>query len=514
LAAFSSTLFGESVRTEDIIKESYVERKYPYGSWLPSVPGISDEDLYNLDVDDDGAVITLTERLTGKICSTVGSIAERVSSMLSGNHIVQAIEGIFEEPKSIQEAAFILRGSLPERADVPPDVVRREIEAYLLVGSIGDEDHPPRLRPKLHAFFHGIYDVSLCTNPDCRSLVPQGGAICGSCGSVARPAALCRTCGQDFIKVRFQREGDDLPVGTADYYSDDNTAFLTHEIWELPDAAELEHEIGEEGKNEKADTRNKGRRAKGKEEADSKLERVGFCLNCGRILEETAHCPSCNRPSILMFQHRGKLSTCPACGDTYPRGDIVTPLRTGTASSVSVLITHHLDALQGKDRKLLVFADNRQDAAHQAGYTADKHRSFALRHSIAREVLSAGERGVYLEELPQRLFDVYRDLSIIPRRPTQPEKENWLLALKYEAANEFTRYSRQRAALETLGIVAVDYEFLNELTENEMFRAIVKKLEMDAAAGVNIVRAQESGRCLRFFPGIYRPKQEAPLSRA
>jgi hypothetical protein len=68
-----------------------------------------------------------------------------------------------------------------------------------------------------------------------------------------------------------------------------------------------------------------------------------------------------------MLLHRGKLSMCPACGDIYTRGDIVTPLRTGTASPVSVLTTRHMDQLEGEDRKLLVFADNRQDAAHQAG---------------------------------------------------------------------------------------------------------------------------------------------------
>ena len=489
LAVFSSTLFGEAVRTEDILKESYVERRDLAEPWLPPAPDISEDDLYSLDVDDDRAVIALTERMAGRKCGAEGPIAERISGVLAGNRIVRAIEEIFEEPRSIDEAAHVFQEKFAERAGLSPETLRREIETYLLVGSIGDENHPPRLRPKLHTFFHGVYDVSLCTNPDCRALVPQGGSVCGRCGSVARPAALCRTCGQDFIKVRFTREADDLPVGTADYFSDENTAFLTHEIRELPDTSDPDEEGVAEEREDGADDGEKPRRARKQEKAEAKLDRVGFCLGCGRILDEAALCPSCNRPTVRMFEHKGKLSTCPACGDTYTRGDIVTPLRTGTASSVSVLITHHMDGLEGKDRKLLVFADNRQDAAHQAGYTADKHRSFALRHGIAQEVRAAGERGVFLEELPQRLFDVYRNLSIIPRRPTPPEKENWLFALKYEAANEFTRYSRQRAALETLGIVAVDYEFLDELNRDERFLGAVRKLGLDAATALNIVRA-------------------------
>src|SRR5574341_223586 len=57
----------------------------------------------------------------------------------------------------------------------------------------------------------GVYDVALCLNPECRALVPRGGAQCPTCHAAARPAALCRTCGQDFVKLRFEREQDDLP---------------------------------------------------------------------------------------------------------------------------------------------------------------------------------------------------------------------------------------------------------------------------------------------------------------
>jgi len=486
LAAFASTLFGETVRGEDIIKESYVEREAEMAEWTPPPPGLAEEEIYGLDVDDDSSVVSLAERLTGRTCASSGPIAELISGVLAGNRIVRHIEEIFIEPTTLDQAADSIHNRFNERADLPLDDIRREIEAYLLVGSIGDEEHPPLLRPKLHTFFHGIYDVSLCANPDCRTLVPQGGTVCGRCGSVARPAALCRTCGQDFVKVRFERPGDDLPVGTADFFSDENTAFLTHEIRELPDKPDAE---GEEEPGEPVARAQRLRRGNREAETEAKLERVGFCLGCGRVLGEGELCPGCNRPAILMLMHRGKLNTCPACGDTYPRGDIVTPLRTGTASTVAILTTHHLDGLGGDDRKLLVFADNRQDAAHQAGYTADKHRTHALRHIIAREVRNEKDRGVYLEELPERLFDAYREMGIIPKRPTRPERESWLFALKYEAANEFTRYSRQRASLETLGITAVDYEFLDELVQDERFVRTAQAARMAAETARSLVRA-------------------------
>jgi len=484
LARFATALFGETVSPDDAIGEHYAERALENASWTPAPPALDAAVLADLDPGDDASVAALAERLTGRRCPSGRPIADRVAAVLDGNRVVQALEEILAEPVSLDRAAEILKARLEERTGVPSEEVRREIEAYLLVGSVCDDERPPRLRPKLHTFFHGVYDVALCLDPDCRALVPQGGAECARCGSVARPAALCRTCGQDFVKVRFEREDDDRPVGTGDFYSDESTAFLAHEIRELPEGPGAEDEEAEEGAE--ADPASRSRRRR---DAEARLTPTGACMGCGRLLAEGATCPTCNRPAIPMLMHRGKLSTCPACGDIYTRGDIVTPLRTGTASTVSVLATHHLDRLEGDDRKLLVFADNRQDVAHQAGYTADKHRSFALRHVVARAVRDAGDRGVYLEELPERLFDHYRDVGIIPRRPTRPERERWLDALTYEIANEFTRYSRQRASLENLGLVAVDYEFLSELVEAPRFRDAAGQAGLQVSTALALTRA-------------------------
>lgn len=484
LARFATALFGDAVSPEDVLGERYAARPPESASWTPAPPRLDEPTLAAFDPGNDGSVVALAERLTGRTCPAHGPIAERVSAVLDGNQIVQALEEIFAEPASLDQAAEALKRRVEGREELPAEDVRREIEAYLLAGSVGDDEHPPRLRPKLHTFFHGVYDVALCLNPDCRALVPQGGAECTRCGSVARPAALCRTCGQDFVKVRFEREDDDLPVGTGDFYSDENTAFLTHQIRELPEGPGTEDEEPEDGAEFGRAPRSRRRR-----DAEGRLTPTGVCLGCGRLLAEGAACPACNRTAIPMLMHRGKLSTCPACGDIYTRGDIVTPLRTGTASTVSVLATHHLDRLDGPDRKLLVFGDNRQDVAHQAGYTADKHRSFALRHAVAQAVQEAGEEDVYLQELPERLFDHYRELGIIPRRPTRPERERWLDALTYEVANEFTRYSRKRASLENLGLVAVDYEFLSELEAEPRFQEAARQAGLETSTALALARA-------------------------
>lgn len=483
LARFATTLFGEPVAPDSIIGERHAERADEGEDWTPPPPAVDEAVLRHLDTDDDEAIVALAERLTGRRCPSSGPIADRVAAVLAGNRVVQALESAFQEPASLDAATAAVRASVPGRADQAPETVRREVEAYLLAGSVGDDRHPPRLRPKLHTFFHGVYDVALCLDPECRELVPQGGERCARCGSVARPAALCRTCGQDFVKVRFEREDDDRPVGTGDFFSDEHTAFLTHEIRELPDGQAADDEPGDEPPGPRSPVgRQRGR------DASTRLIPVGVCIGCGRVLAEGAACPACHRPTTRMLLHRGKLNTCPACGDIYTRGDIVTPLRTGTASTVSVLATHHLDWLDEADRRLLVFADNRQDTAHQAGYTADKHRAIALRHAVAQAVRGAAD-GVYLNDFPEILFDRYRELGIAPRRPTRSERTRWLDALRFELASEFTRYSRQRASLENLGLVAVDYEFLPELAEDAPFQEACRRASLGVPEALALARA-------------------------
>ncbi|MBM4369322.1 MAG: hypothetical protein FJ102_24125, partial [Deltaproteobacteria bacterium] len=505
LAEFATTLFGEAVGADDVFGEHAVPFHDPAPEWVPAPPAIEEADILALDADDDAAVLALAEKLTGRRCPATGPLADRIAATLAGNAVVHALEAEATAPIALDELATRVMARVAARADVAPEAMRRELEAYLLVGSAHDsEEQPPRLRPKLHSFFHGVYDIGLCLNPACRTLVPHGGAECPACGSKAWPAALCRTCGQDFVKIRFATEDRTLPVGSGDFFSDpERTAFLTHDILEIA----REDEEAEEGDGEPP--RGNGRRAR----TDHDLEPVGVCLRCGRLGDRDQSCPQHAQPFAPMWRLDGKISTCPTCGDSNTRRDIVTPLRTGTASSVSVLTTHHLDHLRDDDRKLLVFADNRQDAAHQAAYTEDKHRSFALRHLIVDELRAAGNEPVYLSQLPQLLFDRYRKLRIIEGRPAQPEQKMWLDLMALETAWEFTRRSRQRTSVEHLGLVAVEYEFLEDIAAMAEFQHAAEAAGLEQERALALVRAvldvmrRDRAISLPFFQRYIDPTQ-------
>src|SRR5262249_42424516 len=145
-------------------------------------------------------------------------------------------------------------------------------------------------------------------------------------------------------------------------------------------------------------------------------------------------------------------------------------LRTGVASSASVLGTHHLDRLPPDERKLLMFADNRQEAAYQAGYMADRHRQFALWHAIESVVRDACSEGIALENLPNRVLEVFQRIGLARRSLSRDEIRFWQHALSYDCASEFCRSSHQRIALENLALVEVQYEFLDRLVADKRFK--------------------------------------------
>ncbi|HEY2292359.1 MAG TPA: DEAD/DEAH box helicase, partial [Thermoanaerobaculia bacterium] len=307
LAAFASTLFGEVIDEDALVVEARKQAPAVVDAAPPS-PDLTPRELEAFDPSDEEATLALAERLTGRKAPPSGSLPRRVAALFARNGVVQLLENVFAEAASTGDAVAALRERFSDRRELSDDRLRSEVEAYLLAGSIGDEGDPPSLRPKLHTFFHGIYDVALCLDPACRTLVPQGGSECPRCGAAARPAALCRTCGQDFLKVVLPAEQGAPTEGTGDFFSTESTAFLTPRLHELLESEEDE----EEGESEKPEElKEKSRR---QAPAGKGHEKVRLCAGCGRLFEGNparAQCPACNRATEGFLLFRGKLSKCP-----------------------------------------------------------------------------------------------------------------------------------------------------------------------------------------------------------
>jgi hypothetical protein len=482
LARFVTTLCDAHFDAHDIIGERYVPDEVSAVRYEPPIV-VPDEALVAAAASGDvPSLALLAERMSGRLLPESGDIVSQVQAVMAGHSHVLALRELAKVPRTYDELA-VAWGQHADLAQVlSEEATARVVEALVLLGSIGDDTRRPTLRPKLHSFFHGVYDVGLCLNAACRTLVRDGQDHCPKCGSAIRPAVLCRTCGQDYVKVKWDDEHPTHTLPNDEFLSDDHTAFIASRIVVVADEDE-DDDHDDEGA---APDPLRVRRAR---RAPRRLPRWGEAWvehRTGRVSYEAP-----DDPEGWSLQHvlRGRGSTCQVCKGRYPRGDILTLLRTGVAASVSVLTTHHLDKLEPADRKLLVFADNRQEAAHQAGYMGDRHRQFAVRHAIEFLVRTAGSAGLSLERLHLPLLEQFQLLGLARRRPTQEEQRLWERALRYEAASEFCRGTLQRTSLENLGLVAVEYEFLDDAIASPEFALACRNAHLDRETAAVVVRA-------------------------
>jgi ATP-dependent helicase YprA (DUF1998 family) len=171
---------------------------------------------------------------------------------------------------------------------------------------------------------------------------------------------------------------------------------------------------------------------------------------------------------------RPRLKTCLACGESggrYP--EPISGLHPGDDAYAAVATQQLLEALprqaaEGETlpmegRRVIVFSDNRQDAAFFAPFFERTSRDGGIRAALV-EVLRREDEPLALVDLRdealkhlkgkgRRAFDVLEPGSVTPltSRQTKDRLLNWVAA-------EFCRGGGMRSALETLGLVHVDYE--------------------------------------------------------
>lgn len=484
LARFATDLFAEVFAAEDIVGEAYVPVRAPVSTYLPPLAEPEHAELAYFTHEDEATLLRFAERLTGRKCPAAGTTHARITAMLDGNLVLQALRSAAGTPRTLPELAAEVSREL-SGVSMARTVGEKLIGAYLLLASFGDDTEAPLLRPKLHTFFHGVYDVGLCMNPGCRKLIAGGAESCPDCGSAVRPAVLCRTCGQDFVKVRFEPDAPEQTIANEDFLSDDLTAFITPALVGERDDEAGEGEVDEDDEPQPRVPIPRGVR-KGAARAQMAQQWIDHAT--GRVFSD--------RPNDVPFENlslqhvlRRRGTTCPVCNSRYTRGDVLSLLRTGVASSVSVLGTHHLDEMPADQRKLLVFADNRQDAAHQAGYMSDRQRQFALRHAIEAVVRKAGKNGIALQDLHAPVLEVFQTIGLAKRRLTRDEEAQWRKTIEYEVAGEFCRSSQQRISLENLALIEVEYEFLDQLIDEARFVAECRRASLTPRQGGLLVRA-------------------------
>src|SRR5208283_261546 len=178
---------------------------------------------------------------------------------------------------------------------------------------------------------------------------------------------------------------------------------------------------------------------------------------------------------LPMIAFGSGLSACPSCSTPSFRigGREIEPARkvqAVTVSDVHILAQAMINAAPEDHKKLIIFADSRQDAAFQAGWMQDHARRIRLRHMM-HQVIADSAQPLPLDGITDKLMKVFRkEQNLIDALLPEPTGEEapatfghnkWVpvhRALRYMVLREFTTGVRRTDCLESMGLAKVVYE--------------------------------------------------------
>jgi len=356
------------------------------------------------------------------------------------------------------------------------DVPEEEILCWLALGAASRREGRPLLRPVVHAFVRGVGGAVVTFPPGedgpklwLSAEEEQEHGKGDSTEELTRLAiTTCRTCGQHYF-IHFVADIAITSKGLAG-----GEAVSTRQFWRAKEEAQGGRRILLLDRLVSSDEED--------EEDPARTQPVFLCRFCGALHPggpgAIARCDACGREGDLVRllamedreKHPGFLISCLSCktpghewGSRYR--EPAREVKAITVSDVHVLaqnMIHHADP-----KRLLVFADNRQDAALQAGWMRDHARRFRLRALMASHfkdgAISVGDLVVRLNEHLENDDDTSRVL--IPEVWNVARKESAGIEhadqrkrfLRILVLREITTGVRQRVGLEPWGRLRVDY---------------------------------------------------------
>ena len=350
--------------------------------------------------------------------------------------------------------------------------------AYLTLGAASLKDGRPLYRPVVHAFIRGI-SGAVVTFPSGNDpklwLSSEDELTRGNDADRAwRPKVhTCTTCGQhyfitflkDFVFTGTQLEGGQLAENGGHYWEaldeprGGNRVVLLDRLVSADDD-DLDH--------------------------SPRTQPLYLCRHCGSAhptpFTRCFGCSSVSEPVSLQVirskaENPGYLTSCLSCG---ARGKAMgrryrEPCREVRAVNVSDVHVLSQDMVQHADRKrLLLFADNRQDASFQAGWMKDHARRFRLRRFMADTIESGA---ITVGDMARKISDLLGEddglsRALIPEvwraepkegASTRHEEER-LHFLRIQVLREVTMAGNQQIGLEPWGRMKVDYHGLNSFS--------------------------------------------------
>ncbi|MEM2944677.1 MAG: helicase-related protein, partial [Methanomassiliicoccales archaeon] len=416
--------------------------------------------------------------------------------------IVQVLDKVLEEPLHLEDLAKLTWKELKreEPSGEHLEAAKAEILLWLAIGAATEYNGVRLFRPKLHYFVRGPEGAVIYfhrVNGDwspmlvesrqqaMRRIQESEKEAASHIETRILDVVYCKNCGQHYYRkkvtdLEISREmlrGGAQGISNKDQYwveDSDGTDIVFTDLLVGVEAQDVKH-------------------------CDS--ENLKICAKCGlvqRTSGEICQRPSCRSKdsllkvwAIVYGSNNGyaPYSYCPACGSySHREKRTLVEARAVQVADVHILAQEMIQAMPESHRKLLVFADSRQDAAFQAAWMHDHARRYRIRQLF----FNALEEGLELTtgdlvEAAIKILKENRELQRIICPDLIEKHEGNLEGREFERdrkkyfhiqlLREICEGSGRMDTLENWGVLCVTYDGIGP--ESSFVKEIASRFKLD-----------------------------------
>ncbi|NJM39931.1 MAG: hypothetical protein HC853_03705 [Anaerolineae bacterium] len=390
VARFASELFGEPFFEDDIITGE-----------VSDIPATGthelDADAYRriqiaLDGKRSDAIVTLDK----------GRLQTHQAQQSSPVHVAGAL--LQQDARANKLRKLITGSPIPADAvaddvfaDLPkPDRVNALAQLVNVLSRSKDATDAPLLSARYHLFLKALESAHVAFHPTKHVTLDHRSKEAKASFEVA----LCRECGQHYFVGIVDAARSKLVEPNRD---PGDSTFGAHFFRPINAA---DDDLSDEP--EEADTSKKAK--------DKKLDEYELCLVCGNIAKGKTPCTCTDKIRIVKEENAAErpdqIKRCGACGYNASGRDPVRELSYGNDGPHAVIASALYQNLPEGQRKVLAFADGRQEAAFFAWYFEASYRDILSRNLLLaalREMHEVAPKGASIRSLARSLREVFRE---------------------------------------------------------------------------------------------------------
>lgn len=488
---FASRFFGVASNKVALVEETFEDRKwneplFDHPPFSSGDPAFLDMLLKMLDENDVESISSAVQQLAGQAIQLSDNWRNELYEFFRQSRYVKTIFENLQSTTHLDEAIDLIMNLLG-RTSQDSDSAKIELLSILALCAIAAKDDDPLLKPKLHFFVHGLQgatgllnelngetSIDFYMSPDLAMEANED-----RMPAAFYPITTCRVCGQHAMTTHLENFTIDHGEATEGSAEGENV------YWQ-PVAEGLGTRVVFTNRfnieDEDIDTAQENR-------LNRQRLYAYVCRFCGAFHKHQGTVCSnsrCARDTqllqvsvIIPRDENNDRVSCPSC-NTRPfhiGGRLVEPYRrikAVTTADVHILSQDMINCGTSDDERLIVFTDNRQDAAFQAGWMQDHARRFRLRN-IIYNFLKTKVDPVSLTDIEAEFLAFYQSdkpliKSLCPEvfHGRTPEyfgttiEEALAKYIRIQLLLEFNVRFNHTRSLENWGLVKVVYAHLNE----------------------------------------------------